>query len=245
MEAPFDPYYRPDLALIHHKGFAFHAEACAPGVLSLLEPIRERNGLVLEIGCGSGLLTRRLIDAGHRVIATDASPAMLDLARTVVPEAQDIQLLTLPSDPVPEADAIVGVGHALNYLANAEEIESALVALARSVRPGGILAVDICDLAWGTSHTAGSIGWVDDNWALVTRFSLPTPDRYVREMTTFVRSSDGTWRRDDERHDNVLVDTSTIPALLAKEGVEAKIGTSFGTEELSAGLRTVVGRRPI
>ena len=34
------PYYRHDLALVHHKGFAFHAEACAAGILELLEPVR-------------------------------------------------------------------------------------------------------------------------------------------------------------------------------------------------------------
>ena len=79
--ADHTPYYRRDLALVHHLGFGFHADACAPGVLALLEPVLARNGLVVEIGCGSGLLTRYLIDAGHRVIATDASPAMLDLAR--------------------------------------------------------------------------------------------------------------------------------------------------------------------
>ena len=75
------PYYRRDLALVHHLGFGFHADACAPGLLALLEPIRASGGVVLEVGCGSGLLTKYLVDAGHRVIATDASPAMLDLAR--------------------------------------------------------------------------------------------------------------------------------------------------------------------
>ena len=43
-----EPYYRRDLALVHHLGFGFHAEACAPGILTLLEPVRERGGLVLE-----------------------------------------------------------------------------------------------------------------------------------------------------------------------------------------------------
>ena len=75
------PYYRRDLALVHHKGFAFHAEACAAGILELLEPVRQRRGLVVEIGCGSGLLTGELVKAGHRVVATDASSAMLELAR--------------------------------------------------------------------------------------------------------------------------------------------------------------------
>ncbi|MGH2914189.1 MAG: class I SAM-dependent methyltransferase [Solirubrobacteraceae bacterium] len=75
------PTYRRDLALLHHRGFGFHAQACAPGVLALLEPLLARSGLVLELGCGTGLLTRPLVQAGHRVIATDASPAMLCVAR--------------------------------------------------------------------------------------------------------------------------------------------------------------------
>src|SRR4249920_2199134 len=79
--AAHTPYYRRDLALVHHRGFGFHARACAPGILALLEPVRSREGIVLELGCGSGLLTRELTAAGHRVIATDASPAMLNLAR--------------------------------------------------------------------------------------------------------------------------------------------------------------------
>jgi SAM-dependent methyltransferase len=60
-------------------------ERRAGSVIELLAPVRERGGLVVELGCGSGLLTRHLLDAGHRVVATDASPAMLELARDLVP----------------------------------------------------------------------------------------------------------------------------------------------------------------
>ena len=70
------PYYRADLALIHHLGFGFHADLCAPGILAILESVRERHGQVVEVGCGSGLLTRYLVGAGHRVVATDASEAL-------------------------------------------------------------------------------------------------------------------------------------------------------------------------
>src|ERR1700704_2628272 len=100
-----DSYYRRDLALVHHLGFGFHADLCAPGILALLEPVRARGGVVVELGCGSGLLPRSLIEAGHRVIATDASPAMLELAREYAPGAEEIRQLVLPDDPVPPADA--------------------------------------------------------------------------------------------------------------------------------------------
>lgn len=36
-----------------------------------------------------------------------------------------------------------------------------------------------------------------------------------------VRNDDGSWRRDDESHENLLVDTSQVPGLLAEHGVDA------------------------
>jgi SAM-dependent methyltransferase len=237
-----EPYYRADLARIHHLGFSFHANDCAPGVLALLEPVRSRDGLVVELGCGSGLLTRHLLDAGHRVIATDASPAMLDLARETAPEALSIERLTLPDDPIPQADALVSVGHALSYLPSEAAIERSLVAMAHALRSEGVLAFDICDLAWGRARRdAGPVGWVGEDWGLVTRFPFEGEDRYIREMTTFTQNSDGSYRRDDERHDNVLIDTARIPALLADHGVDAEVRPTFGDEPATEGLVAIVG----
>ncbi len=240
------PYYRDDLALVHHLGFGFHADACAPGIVSLLDPVRLDDGLVVEIGCGSGLLTAYLVEAGFRVVATDASEAMLSLARSHAPGAAEHRCLTLPEDPVPAANAIVGVGHALNYLDEESQVEAALVAIATALRPGGILAIDLCDLEWGAVRVdAPPKVWRTDDWALMTEFSVPEPNRFVRFMTTFVRQDNGTWRRDDERHDNVLVDTSRVPELLARYGVEATVSSSFGAEELPPGLVAVVGQKAI
>jgi SAM-dependent methyltransferase len=238
-------YYRRDLALVHHLGFGFHADMCAPGILELLEPVRARHGVVVELGCGSGLLTRHLVDSGHHVVATDASPAMLDLTREHVPGAADIRRLVLPHDPIPEADAIVSVGHVLSYLPDETSIDRALGAAAEALRPGGILAIDICDREWGEARRdMPNLGRVADGWAIVSEFSVPSPDRFVRQMAVFLRNDDGSWRRDDERHDNVLIDTARVPGLLAAHGLEARIGSSFGAEQLPTGLRTVVGRRP-
>jgi SAM-dependent methyltransferase len=243
MSAPETPYYRPDLARVHHEGFAFHADDAAPGIVELLEPVRERGGLVVEVGCGSGLLTRRLVDAGLRVIATDASPAMLDLARTVTPGAAAIERLTLPDDPIPECDAVVSVGHALNYLPDASSIDRALRAIADALRPGGLMAIDLCDLTYGEAggDAPAAKGWVTDDWALVTEFDRPSPDRFVRQMAIFTRTDDGSWRRDDERHDNVLIEVATVPALLADHGVEATLGSRFGSYRLPDGLFAITG----
>jgi SAM-dependent methyltransferase len=237
-------YYRPDLALAHHRGYGFHADACAPGILALLEPVRHREGLVLELGCGSGALTRHLVDAGHRVVATDASPAMLELAREAVPGVEDLRLLTLPDDSLPACDAVVSAGHVLSYLPDEDAIKAALAAVARALHPRGVLAIDLLDLHYGDDlDGCESRSRVGDDWAVAVKLSRPEDRLYVREITTFIRNDDGSWRRDDERHENVLVETAVIPALLAKHGVEARVAESFGEEELPAGLVAIVGTR--
>jgi SAM-dependent methyltransferase len=237
-------YYRDDLSRVHHLGFGFHADRCAPGILAALAPIHDRQGVVLELGCGGGHLTRHLLDAGHRVIATDASPSMLAIARGNASEAERIEQIILPDDPLPEADAIVSVGHVLNYLADEVAILKALSLIALALSPGGILALDLQDLEWGNQYrSAPNQARVTDDWALISEFSVPEPARFIRRHISFVRGSDNTWRRDEEVHRNVLLDTNTIPKFLSEYEISARLGKAFGEEELPEGLVTIIGNK--
>src|SRR5215467_3755669 len=130
-------YYQRDLAFIHDRGYGLHADQCAPGILELLSGVGD--GLVLEFGCGSGALTRHLLAAGLRVVATDASADMLALARAALGPDADLRLLALPGDPLPAVDAIVSVGHVISYLPGAAAVEAALATAADALRPGGVL----------------------------------------------------------------------------------------------------------
>jgi SAM-dependent methyltransferase len=237
-------YYRDDLAHVHQQGFGFHADRCAPGILAALAPIRERNGLVLELGCGGGHLTRHLLDAGHRVVASDASTAMLTIAIENISKVESFRQIILPDDPLPEADAIVAVGHVLNYLEDEAAIHRAFVAIANALRPCGILALDLQDLQWGCQYeNAPNQARVTDDWALISEFSVPEPTRFIRRHISFMRSDDHNWRRDEEVHQNVLLDTAMIPAFLFEHQIQAQLGNSFGTEELPKGLITIIGEK--
>jgi hypothetical protein len=86
------------------------------------------------------------------------------------------------------------------------------------------------------------LGRAGEDWAVITATSLPAPDRFVRQITVFIRDKDGSWRRDDERHDNVLIDTAQVSALLAAEHIEVTVTSAFGTEQLPTGLAVLIGR---
>jgi hypothetical protein len=169
---------------------------------------------------------------------------MLELAREAVPGAEEFRLIALPDDPLPPSDAVVSVGHVLSYLSNESALEGALAAVATALRPGGVVAIDLLDVTYGDDlagvETRGRVG---DDWAVVTRQSRPERTLYVREITAFLRNTDGSWRRDDERHENVLIETARLPAFLARNGLDVRVAKSFGEEELPAGLVTIMGKR--
>jgi SAM-dependent methyltransferase len=137
---------------VHAGGFSAYGRDSAPELLAILEPVRAAGGTVLELGAGSGALTRELVAAGLRVIATDSSPAMLTLLRRSVPGALEARRLVLPDNPLPRVDAIVSVGHVLNYLSSEAHLRRALEACARALRPGGVLALDMLDVRYGEAR---------------------------------------------------------------------------------------------
>ena len=150
----------------------------------------------------------------------------------------------LPGDPLPESDAVVGVGHVINYLDSEDQVRQALGAAATALRSGGVLALDVCDLEWGRHRReAPAHARIGSDWAIITEFDVPSPTCFVREITTFVKTSDGAWRRADEHHDNLLVDTAALPDLLSGYAVDAEVRPSFGSETLPVGLVALVGTK--
>lgn len=92
---------------------------------------------VLDLGAGTGKLTRTLVDAGHRVIAVDPSEGMLAVLSESLPQvtalvgaAEEIGLEDHTVDVVTMAQA----WHWVNQEAAGPEI-------ARVLRPGGLLAL--------------------------------------------------------------------------------------------------------
>src|SRR5207249_3837277 len=80
--------YGSDLAYIHDTGFGAFARRAAPHLLTLLRRTARRGGLVVDLGCGSGIWARELCHAGYEVLGIDQSEAMIGLARARAPRAE-------------------------------------------------------------------------------------------------------------------------------------------------------------
>jgi SAM-dependent methyltransferase len=243
--------YRPDLAWVHHVGHGQYAEHAAAGLLALLHGALPRGARVLDVGCGSGLLARRLVEAGFEVVGVDASPAMIDLARAHAPGAR-LEVLALPTGRPPDApgglpaaDAVVSTGHVLNYLDGTEAIAAALGELAAALRPGGLLALDLMTETFARRHDGcGAHVRLEDDWVVVTRDRRPAPRVLARDITVFRRDGNA-WRRTDEHHRNTTLEVDDARSILRAHGVEAEGRVSFGKERPLEGLAVLVGRRGV
>jgi len=224
-------YYRSELARIHHEAFGDYADLVGPGVVSRMSGFQR----VLELGCGPGSLTRHLLSAGYEVIATDASPAMLDLAMEEVPEASP-QLLVLPDDLIPMSEAIVAVGHVFNYLASEAEVERGLLAASASC---GLLVTDMMDMSYVDSRQDPVEFYHEgDGWKLWTVNRLESRSRVVREMR--IETAGGVTH---ETHVNVLVDVDEMASKMTATGLSVEVAAAFGDEELPAGFQVLQARR--
>ena len=129
------------------------AEDCERRLRPALEAIAPLAGAtVLEVGAGTGRVTRLLLEAGARVVATEPAPAMLALARrhiAALPAARCALAVAdgraLPVRPGWADVALAGwaLGHLRAWHAAAwrAAIARGLAEMERALRPGGALVV--------------------------------------------------------------------------------------------------------
>ncbi len=92
---------------------------------------------VLDLGAGTGKLTRLLADRRLDVIAVEPSPQMAAALAEYVPEA-DLRLGPAEQIPLPDADVdVVLAGQAFHWF----DAARALPEIARVLRPGGLFGI--------------------------------------------------------------------------------------------------------
>jgi SAM-dependent methyltransferase len=109
--------------------------------LATMEALAPLSGLsLLDAGCGAGLALRLAAEQGARVSGLDASAALLGVARGGLP---DTDLRVGDIDELPYDDATFDVVTAFNSIQYASYPKTAVAELARVVRPGGRVAIEV------------------------------------------------------------------------------------------------------
>jgi trans-aconitate methyltransferase len=98
-------------------------------VLELLEP--RAGERILDLGCGDGVLTKRLVDLGCAVVAVDSSAAQIEAARRLGLDARVVSAESLPFDH--EFDAVFS-NAVLHWIKRADPM---IAGVHRALKPGG------------------------------------------------------------------------------------------------------------
>ncbi|MFD5425151.1 class I SAM-dependent methyltransferase [Streptomyces sp. NPDC127084] len=117
------------------RGGEPRAAAAAAAVLSLV-PTAARS--LLDIGCGTGLVTERLHRPGLRVIGVDSSAGM---ARIAARRVGDVVLADVRRLPLPAAS--VDVVSAVWLLHLVRDARAVVAEVARVLRPGGVFIATV------------------------------------------------------------------------------------------------------
>lgn len=93
------------------SGNSFYRHLVSPAAERLLEVKPDDN--VLELACGNGIFARRLSQLGIRVLATDFSPKMIEVAkaRTSEQDLKRICYMTLDLTKETELDGLVALSY--------------------------------------------------------------------------------------------------------------------------------------
>lgn len=240
-------WYGEDLAYIHDAGHADFALRSAPGILEILAESGIREGLVVDLGCGSGLLARELLDAGYGVLGVDISEAMIEIARERAPEA-GFRVGSLFDADLPPCAAVTAIGEVLNYLFDPTNEREGLGRLFRRVygalEPGGVFVFDARGPGQVPPGTTAKGFRVGEDWAVLSeREEDAETATLTRRIVSFRRVGD-LYRRDDETHLVRLYGPRELSAELERAGFRTRTMRSYGDYPLSENHAAFAARKP-
>jgi SAM-dependent methyltransferase len=240
-------WYKEGLAYIHDIGFGDFALESAPGILEILDRNEIREGLVVDLGCGSGLWARELTKAHYDVLGVDISESMIAIARRRVPEAE-FRVGSLYETDIPPCDAVTALGEVLNYLFDQEDGNKALVQLFRRVyhalTPGGVFIFDTAEpgqVMPGARTRGFSEG---EDWVVLIEKEEDLERATLTRRITSFRKVGEHYRRADEVHRQRLYKATDVAEELRREGFRVRTMRSYGRYDLPRAHVAFVARKP-
>ena len=192
----------------------------------LLKEYGVEEGLLLDLGCGTGTLTRLLADRGYDMIGVDLSDEMLEIAmeqeseepRGILYLLQDMREFELYGT----VRAIVSICDSMNYLMEYEDLVQVLRLVNNYLDPGGVFIFDLNTIykyrdTMGETTIAenreeGSFIWENyyDEEEMINEYDL----------TLFIREDDGRYQKYEETHFQRAYDLDEVKQAITEAGME-------------------------
>lgn len=192
----------------------------------LLKEYKVEDGLVLELGCGTGSMTELLAQRGYDMIGVDNAEDMLEIAFEKKAEADSNSLYLLQDmrefELYGTVRAVVSVCDSMNYILEEEDLLEVFRLVNNYLDPGGIFIFDmntiykyrellgettICE-----NREEGSFIWDNyyDEEEQINQYDL----------TLFIKEEKELYRKYEETHFQRAYEVETVQRLLEEAGME-------------------------
>lgn len=212
-------------------------------IISLLKEDKIEDGLVLDLGCGTGKMTRLLAEAGYDMIGIDYSEDMLEIAReyqfvqesATEPETggtsdmkePDKRILYLLQDMrefelYGTVRAVVSICDSMNYILEEEELLQVFRLVNNYLDPKGIFIFDMNtrykyeELLGETTITENR----EEGSFIWENYFDEEDDINQYDLTLFIRESGELYRKYEETHYQRVYDLEVVKNLLKEAGME-------------------------
>ena len=198
-----------------------------------------RDGLLLDLACGTGSLSVLLSAAGYDVIGVDFSPDMLSCAQQKAFEAGE-QILFL-CQPMQMLDlygtirAAVCMLDSLNHLTSFEDLCETIRRVSLFLEPGGVFIFDV-NTPYKHQHILADNTFVRqcEDLFLVWQNELSDEDTVRISLDFFERTQEDVYIRSTEQFEERAYALQTFREILERAGLE--IQAVYGEKMFSAPL---------
>ncbi|MDO4344583.1 MAG: class I SAM-dependent methyltransferase [Eubacteriales bacterium] len=195
-----------------------------------------RDGLVLELGCGTGAFTELFAAFGYDMIGVDSSAEMLERA-VEKKEQSGADILYLLQDMrefelYGTVRAVVSICDSINYIVNSRELVKVFSLVNNYLDPGGVFIFDlktpfyfeqvVGDQVIAEHRSKGSLIWEN----------LYYEEEQVNEydLTMFLKRADGLYEKYTETHLQRAYEIKKIRELLEEAGLKFEAAFDAFTE---------------
>ena len=202
-------------------------EEWAEYLISLLKEYEVEEGLVLDMGCGTGSMTELLAHAGYDMIGIDNSEEMLEIAMEKRAESgfdilyllQDMREFELYGT----VKAIVSICDSVNYITEEEDLEEVFRLVNNYLDPKGVFIFDF-NTVYKYQEILGDQTIAEDREEcsfIWNNYYYEEEQINEYELSLFIREEDSDlYRKYQETHLQKAYDLETIQRLIKKSGLE-------------------------
>ncbi len=195
-------------------------------IVSLLEEYGIKDGLVLDIGCGTGNITERLYDKGYDMIGIDNSYDMLSVAMEKRTENEKEGILYLCQDArefelYGTVRAIVSVCDTMNYILEYEDLVTVFKLVNNYLDPKGIFIFDLKTDTYFKKLGESTIAENRDEGSFIWENAYYA-DEHLNEyiLTIYTKREEEMYERMEELHRQKAYDIEMVKTALKEAGME-------------------------